>query len=137
MTVLSLPKSAQAHAVNESSATWSENAIHFFEPPNRSAEILEGSTAKHEIKGLGLERHVRSIAVPEINGNSRFERVSAGYFNERLADINSGDSVSPEFRQFDREVSRPRREFQQSASWREFFLQPAEQGRRIRPTPCV
>ena len=72
--------------------------MHFFERLHWSAEVLEASTAKQEIKGLGLEGNVRRVALPEINFNSRLHRVSASYFNECVADINCGDSVSPEFR---------------------------------------
>src|SRR6516165_2948587 len=96
-------ESPQAHAVNrfinrflrgipfqvdnECASTRFENTIHLFERPHWSAEILKGSTAKEEIKRLGLEGHVRSITLPEININSLFHCVSPSYFNECVADI--------------------------------------------------
>jgi hypothetical protein len=53
--------------------------------------------------------------LPKIDFDFRFLRVPVRDLNKRFADVETGDMVAAEFGQFDGEISRSRRDFENTA----------------------
>src|SRR5271166_6448629 len=79
--------------------------MHFADRPHRLAEVLECGTTIDEIKGTRFERHRRRVAVPKIDQDARPLRILRRDADKRRADVQSGDMIGAELRQFDGKVA--------------------------------
>ncbi len=93
-----------------------ENAIHLLQCPHWLREILERRAAQQEIERLVCKRHTRCVAVPEIDIHPCRHGIPPRDLDKRVADTEARDPVAAELRQFDRKVSRARRDFEHRAS---------------------
>src|SRR6266704_5857311 len=103
-----------AHVLDHCGSTSAKNAVHLRECRARQGEVFECRLADDQVERVGLERHLRHVALPEIDADPCLPCAVAPDLNERVADVEGGHIKTTKARHLDGQIAGAGRHLQNS-----------------------